>query len=173
MDSKITETPIMTDSPRSVAIPFNMEGLNESNMCDLNKVFQINFTYNVELLKNLLEGILKFQKTTEDELEAIKEDNKEKNMKIRKLESKLMGIGRENISNQIKIKINEDMKDKDKIDEKRPKKVEPILMPENNENKNIIKKTIYNPQDDNIILQTSDSNIDIINKIIVSKIIIY
>ena len=169
MDSKITETPIMTDSPRSIAIPFNMEGLNESNMCDLNKVFQINFSYNVELLKNLLEGILKFQKTTEEEIEAIKEDNKEKNMKIRKLESKLMGMGRDNISNQIKIKINEDKKDKDKVDEKKPKKVEPILISENNENKNMIKKTIYNPQDDNIILQTSDSNMDIINKIIVSK----
>ena len=172
MDSKITETPIMTDSPRSIAIPFNMEGLNESNMCDLNKVFQINFSYNVELLKNLLEGILKFQKTTEEEIEAIKEDNKEKNMKIRKLESKLMGMGRDNISNQIKIKINEDKKDKDKVDEKKPKKVEPILISENNENKNMIKKTIYNPQDDNIILQTSDSNMDIINKIIVSKKII-
>jgi hypothetical protein len=172
MDSKITETPIMTDSPRSIAIPFNMEGLNESNMCDLNKVFQINFSYNVELLKNLLEGILKFQKTTEEEIEAIKEDNKDKNMKIRKLESKLMGMGRDNISNQIKIKINEDKKDKDKVDEKKPKKVEPILISENNENKNMIKKTIYNPQDDNIILQTSDSNMDIINKIIVSKKII-
>lgn len=172
MDSKITETPIMTDSPRSIAIPFNMEGLNESNMCDLNKVFQINFSYNIELLKNLLEGILKFQKTTEEEIEAIKEDNKDKNMKIRKLESKLMGMGRDNISNQIKIKINEDKKDKDKIDEKKPKKVEPILISENNENKNMIKKTIYNPQDDNNILQTSDSNMDIINKIIVSKKII-
>ena len=172
MDSKITETPIMTDSPRSVAIPFNMEGLSESNMCDLNKVFQINFSYNIELLKNLLEGILKFQKTTEEELESIKEDNKEKNMKIRKLESKLMGMGRDNISNQIKIKINEDKKDKDKIDEKRPKKVEHIFASENNENKNILKKTIYNPQDDNITLQTSDSNTDIINKIIVSILII-
>ena len=172
MDSKITETPIMTDSPRSIAIPFNMEGLNESNMCDLNKVFQINFSYNIELLKNLLEGILKFQKTTEEEIEAIKEDNKDKNMKIRKLESKLMGMGRDNKSNQIKIKINEDKKDKDKIDEKKPKKVEPILISENNENKNMIKKTIYNPQDDNNILQTSDSNMDIINKIIVSKKII-
>ena len=172
MDSKLTETPIMTDSPRSVAIPFNMEGLSESNMCDLNKVFQINFSYNVDLLKNLLEGILKFQKTTEEELESIKEDNKEKNMKIRKLESKLMGMGRDKTSNQIKIKINEDAKDKDKIDEKRPKKVEPILASENNENKNIIKKAIYNPQDDNNTLQTSDSNTDIINKIIVSILII-
>ena len=79
---------------------------------------------------------------------------------------------RDNKSNQIKIKINEDKKDKDKIDEKKPKKVEPILISENNENKNMIKKTIYNPQDDNNILQTSDSNMDIINKIIVSKKII-
>ena len=91
MDSKITETPI--NSPRSIVIPFDMEGLNESNMCDLNKVFQINFSYNIELLKNLLEGILKFQKSTEEELEALKEDNKEKNLKIKKLESKFSGLG--------------------------------------------------------------------------------
>ena len=53
-----------------------MEGLNESNMCDLNKVFQINFSYNIELLKNLLEGILKFQKTTEEEIESLKSEIK-------------------------------------------------------------------------------------------------
>ena len=93
-------------------------------------------------------------------------------MKIRKLESKLMGMGRDNISNQIKIKINEDTKDKNGVDEKRPKTIEPILAPENNEKKNIIKKSIHNPQDDNNTLQTSESNNDIINKIIVSLLII-
>ena len=92
MDSKLTETPIATDSPRSVAIPSNIEGLNDSNMCDLNKVFQINFTYNVDLLKSLLEGILKFQKSAEEELEEedIKEllkkyDSEEDNDKKKKI----------------------------------------------------------------------------------------
>jgi hypothetical protein len=163
MDSKITETPRFTDSPRSVAIPFNIEGLNESNMCDLNKVFQINFTYNVDLLKSLLEGILKFQKSAEEELEAIKEDNKEKNMKIRKLESKLSSLGGVSNPNLIKIDINDS-----KLDEKKQKKVENLLIPEN-DNENKARITIHNPRDDKIILETSESNSDIINKIIVSN----
>ena len=164
MDSKITETPIVSESPRSVVIPFNIEGLNESNMCDLNKVFQINFTYNVDLLKNLLEGILKFQKSTEEELEAIREENKAKSMKIRKLESKLLGVGDGDVSNSnlIKININESK------DEKKSKKVERIFSPENI-NKNKGKIIIHNPKDEKIILETSESNSDIINKIIVSN----
>lgn len=161
MDSKLTETPIPIDSPRSVAIPFNIEGLNENNICDLNKVFQINFSYNVDLLKNLLEGILKFQKATEEELEMIKEDNKEKNIKIRKLESKLGSISS---SSPIKIDINEIKK------EKKQKNNENILISEKNENANTGKISIYNPRDDKIILEPSDSNSDIINKIIVSYI---
>ena len=162
MDSKITETPRITDSPRSVAIPFNMEGLTESNMCDLNKVFQINFTYNVDLLKNLLEGILKFQKTTEEEIELLKEDNKEKNMKIRKLESKLSGLGNIPNPNLIKININES-----KTDENKQRKLENLFSPEKNEEKKS-KIIIHNPKDE-IILETSESNPDIVNKIIVSN----
>ena len=146
----------MIDTPRSVAIPFNIEGLNESNMCDLNKVFQINFSYNIELLKNLLEGMLKFQKSTEEELEAIREDNKEKNMRIRKLESKLMGLGNISIINE------------DKNEEKKPKKVENILMPLKNEKDARTRKAIHDPRDEKNILETSDSNPDIVNKIIVS-----
>ena len=159
MDSKITETPIATDSPRSVAIPFNIEGLNDSNMCDLNKVFQINFTYNVDLLKNLLEGILKFQKSTEEELEMIKEDNKEKNIKIRKLESKLLGIDN---SNPIKIDTNEIKKEG-----KKQKNYENILFPKKNENATVGKTSIFNPKDEKMVLEVSDSNNDITNKIIV------
>lgn len=163
MDSKITETPRMTDSPRSVAIPFNIEGLNESNMCDLNKVFQINFTYNVDLLKNLLEGILKFQKSTEEELEAIREDNKEKNIRIRKLESR---IGKGNIpaSNEIKISVNEEKT------EKKPKEVENLFSPEKKSD-NKSNKIIHDPKDDKNILETSEENSDIVNKIIVSKLL--
>ena len=156
MDSKITDTALMIDTPRSVAIPFNIEGLNESNMCDLNKVFQINFSYNIELLKNLLEGMLKFQKSTEEELEAIREDNKEKNMRIRKLESKLMGLGNISIINE------------DKNEEKKPKKVENILMPLKNEKDVRTRKAIHDPRDEKNILETSDSNPDIVNKVIVS-----
>ena len=164
MDSKITDTTRIIDTPRSIPIPFNMEGLNESGMCDLNKVFQVNFTYNIELLKNLLEGILKFQKSTEEELEAIKEENKERNIKMKKLESKLFGIGSLSLSN-----INKNIIDEGKKDEKK-QKIENNK--ENDDNININEEQgkiiIHNPQGDNIVLETSESNSDIINKIIVS-----
>ena len=150
MDSKITEAHII-DSPRSIVIPFEMEGLNESNMCDLNKVFQFNFTYNIELLKNLLEGILKFQKSTEEEIESLKEDNKEKNLKIKKLESKLLGSG-----------IG-DMNEKQK--EENMKRRKNII----SDNKGSLKFChITNPVDENNILEPSDENSEIVNKIIVS-----
>ncbi len=164
MDSKITDTTRIIDTPRSIPIPFNMEGLNESGMCDLNKVFQVNFTYNIELLKNLLEGILKFQKSTEEELEAIKEESKERNIKMKKLESKLFGIGSLSLSNINKNIINDGKKDekKQKIENNK----------ENDDNININEEQgkiiIHNPQGDNIVLETSESNSDIINKIIVS-----
>ena len=149
MDSKINDTQGIIESPRSVVIPFDMEGLNESNMCDLNKVFQINFSYNVELLKNLLEGMLKFQKTTEGEIEALKEENKEKNIKIRKLESKLLGLGNVNIKEEKRQK-NEGILSADK-------------------DKKSGKFFIHNPTEENIVLKVSDSNNDVTNKIIVSN----
>ena len=150
MDSKITETQ-MIDSPRSIVIPFDMEGLNESNMCDLNKVFQINFTYNIELLKNLLEGILKFQKSTEEEIESLKEDNREKNLKIKKLESKLSGTGTGFMNEKHK--------------EENMKRRKSIIV----DNKGSLKfGHITYPVDENNILEPSDENSEIVNKIIVS-----
>ena len=150
MDSKITETQ-MIDSPRSIEIPFDMEGLNESNMCDLNKVFQINFSYNIELLKNLLEGILKFQKSTEEEIESLKEDNREKNLKIKKLESKLSGTGTGFMNEKHK--------------EENMKRRKSIIV----DNKGSLKfGQITYPVDENNILQLSDENSEIVNKIIVS-----
>ena len=150
MESKITETQ-MIDSPRSIEIPFDMEGLNESNMCDLNKVFQINFSYNIELLKNLLEGILKFQKSTEEEIESLKEDNREKNLKIKKLESKLSGTGTGFMNEKHK--------------EENMKRRKSIIV----DNKGSLKfGQITYPVDENNILEPSDENSEIVNKIIVS-----
>ena len=150
MDSKITETPII-DSPRSIMLPFDIEGLNESNMCDLNKVFQINFSYNIELLKNLLEGILKFQKSTEEEIETLKQDNKEKNLRIKKLESKLSGSGTGFMNAKHK--------------EENMKRRKSIIV----DNKGSLKfGHIAYPGDENNILEPSDENSEIVNKIIVS-----
>ena len=67
-------------------------------------------------------------------------------------------------SNAIKISVNED----DKKEEKKPKKVESIFVPEN-QNDNKAKKTIHDPKDEKNILETSDSNTDILNRIIVSN----
>ena len=161
MERKLTDTPRLNDTPHSIAIPFNIDGLNESGMCDLNKVFQVNFTYNIDLLKNLLEGILKLQKTTEEEIESLKEDNKEKNIKLKKIESKLFGAGMISFTNVNKISTTEGKKDEKKY------KKENILIGDNisNEQGKII---IHNPKDDNINLELSESNSDVINKIIVS-----
>jgi hypothetical protein len=151
MERKLTDTPRLNDTPHSIAIPFNIDGLNESGMCDLNKVFQVNFTYNIDLLKNLLEGILKFQKTTEEEIESLKEDNKEKNLKIKKLESKFSGLG------------TGFMNEKNKEENMRRRKS--IIV----DNKGSLKfGHITNPVDENNILVPSDENSEIVNKIIVS-----
>ena len=162
MERKLTDTPRMNDTPHSIVIPFNMDGLNESGMCDLNKVFQVNFTYNIDLLKNLLEGILKFQKTTEDELELLKEDNKERNIKLKKIESKLFGAGMISLAN-----INKNVSTGGKKDENKHKK-DIISLGDNNINLEQGKIMIHNPKDDNINLEVSDSNSDVVNKIIVS-----
>lgn len=44
---------------------------------DLNKIFQVNFSYNFDLLKTLLEGLLKSQKSNEDEIFMLKYENQE------------------------------------------------------------------------------------------------
>ena len=83
---------------------------------------------------------------------------------MKKLESKLFGIGSLSLSNINKNIINEGKKDekKQKIENNK----------ENDDNININEEQgkiiIHNPQGDNIVLETSESNSDIINKIIVS-----
>ena len=40
----------------------NIGGKDSSEVIDLNKMFQMNFSYNFDLLKNLIEALLKNQK---------------------------------------------------------------------------------------------------------------
>jgi len=42
---------------------------------DLNKIFQLNLSYNFDLLKTVLDGILKAQKSMEQEINDLKNDN--------------------------------------------------------------------------------------------------
>ena len=51
----------------------------------LNKMFQMNFSYNFDLLKNLIEALLKNQKNFQTEL-------KEKTMKLVELENKVLDL---------------------------------------------------------------------------------
>ena len=102
-------------------------------------------------MKNLLEGILKFQKSTEEEIETLKQDNKEKNLRIKKLESKLSGSGTGFMNAKHK--------------EENMKRRKSIIV----DNKGSLKfGHIAYPGDENNILEPSDENSEIVNKIIVS-----
>ena len=63
----------------------NIGGKDSSEVIDLNKMFQMNFSYNFDLLKNLIEALLKNQKNFQTEL-------KEKTMKLVELENKLLDL---------------------------------------------------------------------------------
>ena len=56
----------------------------QSNEIDLNEIFHLNVSYNFDLLKNVLDGVLKTQKATTQELNDLKESNRSKDEKIEK-----------------------------------------------------------------------------------------
>jgi len=56
---------------------------------DLNQIFQINFSYNFELLKSLLESLINNQQETQKELLNIK---KESGLKINELERRIIDM---------------------------------------------------------------------------------
>lgn len=56
---------------------------------DLNKIFQINFSYNFDLLKGLLETLINNQQETQKDLLNSKKENE---MKINELERKIIDI---------------------------------------------------------------------------------
>ena len=63
----------------------NIGGKDSSEVIDLNKIFQMNFSYNFDLLKNLIEALLKNQKNFRTEL-------KEKTMQFVELENKVLDL---------------------------------------------------------------------------------
>ena len=63
----------------------NPEGEESIEIFDLNKIFQLNFSYNFDILKNLMEALMKNQKNFQDEL-------KEKTRKIVDLENQILDL---------------------------------------------------------------------------------
>ena len=61
----------------------SIENAGDEGILDLNKVFQLNVSYNFDLLKTVLDGLLKSQKSMQEELNDIKNKNQEKDDKIR------------------------------------------------------------------------------------------
>ena len=49
---------------------------------DLNKIFQLNLSYNFDLLKTVLDGILKAQKSMEQEINDLKNNNQLKDQEV-------------------------------------------------------------------------------------------
>lgn len=61
----------------------SIENAGGEGILDLNKVFQLNVSYNFDLLKTVLDGLLKSQKSMQEELNDLKNRNQEKDDKIR------------------------------------------------------------------------------------------
>ena len=61
----------------------SIENAGDEGILDLNKVFQLNVSYNFDLLKTVLDGLLKSQKSMQEEINDLKNKNQEKDDKIR------------------------------------------------------------------------------------------
>ncbi len=48
----------------------------------MNKIFQLNLSYNFDLLKTVLDGILKAQKSMQQEITDLKNDNQLKEQEV-------------------------------------------------------------------------------------------
>ena len=133
----------------------NQEGEESIEIYDLNKIFQMNFSYNFDILKNLIEALMKNQKNFQNEL-------KEKNTKILDLESQLLDL-----------KLSFDSGESKNI-EKTQSKPESLPINDNNPKLfSVIKgnQDVLRPPPNNINLEVSIGNDDNINKIIVSNIL--
>ena len=168
----------LEDLSRNIMLPFAIDGQNDNNnSCDLNKIFQVNFTYNFDLLKNLLEGILKCQKSVEQEIELLKEENKEKNIKIRKLESKLSEVHVPTINKINNVQINKstsrETPNKTERTETKSKRGNTHLLTERTTNSfvsNVTGNLVHNPKEekDNLNIDISKIKDDNIIKLTVS-----
>ena len=142
-----------------------MGGKESAEVVDLNKIFQMNFSYNFDLLKNLIEALLKNQKNFQSEL-------KEKTNKIMDLENQLLDLKlssvKEEVTTNTKSKLEPSSFQQIEINSEPEKLINPKLLLVIKGDKNIIKT----PPND-IKLEESSNNNDEMNKIIVSIIFIF
>jgi len=133
----------------------NQEGEESIEIFDLNKIFQMNFSYNFDILKNLIEALMKNQQNIQNDL-------KEKETKLLELETQILGNkAADNISGD---KSARSSKHQPLSSRDSSKKLASVIKG----NQDVLRK----PPND-IKLEVSIGNDDTINKIIVSiKIII-
>ena len=123
----------------------NQEGEETIEIYDLNKMFQLNFSYNFDLLKNLMEAIMKNQQTIQNDLKI-------KHTKILDLETQLLDL-----------KLGKGIKSSENSDRNQQIETNPKLISVIKGNKDILR-----PPPNDVKLEVSIGNDDMINQIIVS-----
>jgi predicted nuclease with TOPRIM domain len=140
----------------------NIGGKENPEVVDLNKIFQMNFSYNFDLLKNLMEALMKNQKHFQAEL-------KEKTDKIMELENQISNL-------RLPSEKTETQKTYKKLEPSSFQQLE--INKEQALNPKILsvfqgdKNALQAPPND-IKLEESSNNDDKLNNIIVSIIYIY
>jgi hypothetical protein len=141
---------INKENERSIEFQtINQKGEETIQIFDLNKMFQVSFSYNFELLKNIMEAIINNQQN-------IQNDFKEKQTQILNLETQLLEI-KTILGAKGNLALSSDG-DKE--------------VPTNPKLFSVIKgnQDILRPPPNDIKLEVSVGNDDIINQIIVSNI---
>ena len=94
-ENRKVKIPYLTYEDEDSSILNNKSGSKKSKIpvFDLNNIFKINFSYDFDLLKNLLESLINNQQETQKEMLLIK---KESEIKINELERKIIDMKIEN-----------------------------------------------------------------------------
>jgi hypothetical protein len=92
MKTAKSETKENGTKPYNIVVPFNIPGKPDIGLLDLNKIFQVNFNYNFDSLKILLDGLISSYKKTEEELENLRAYNKVKDKKIKDMEQNMIDL---------------------------------------------------------------------------------
>ena len=94
-ENRKVKIPYLTYEDEDSSILNNKSGSKTSKIpvFDLNNIFKINFSYDFDLLKNLLESLINNQQETQKEMLLIK---KESEIKINELERKIIDMKIEN-----------------------------------------------------------------------------
>ena len=106
--------------PYNIVVPFNVPGKPDIGLLDLNQIFQVNFNYNFDSLKILLEGLINSYKKSQEELENIISYNKIKDMKIKELEQKMLDLNillNNSLGNKEEVEKLKELKEKLKTEE--------------------------------------------------------